>query len=223
MNDNDVKEKTEFLSAARAYLDKSLYREAHDLAESWLHRYPMDADASIVFCHALIKMGKLDRVEEVLEGVEDAILQLSRIYAVMGDICLEGGLTQEAIRFYRKFISVNPESVVAERISAKLRTLTSTPDEQTEVMETECDDSISHVASDFYTVTLAELYIRQGHLQMAAEVLIEILKKDSGNRFAEERFNEVKSMLNDKEHKEEVVKELTRWLRNIDRMSHYVS
>jgi tetratricopeptide (TPR) repeat protein len=220
MSDHDVKEKTEFLSMARGYLDQSLYKEAHDLAELWLHRHPVDADANIVFCHALLKMGKLERVEEVLEGVEDSILQLSRIYAVMGDICLEGGLTREAIRFYQKFISINPESIVAEKISAKLQGLL---DERSEEAEAEHADSISHVASDFYTLTLAELYIRQGHLQMAVEVLTEILKKDADNQSAAERFNEVKKMLNDKSQREVVVKELTKWLRNIDRISHYVS
>jgi len=223
MHDNSVKEKAEFLSMAQAYLDQSLFKEAQDLAESWLHQYPMDADANVVFCHALMRMGKLDRVEEVLGGVEDTILQLSRIYAFMGDICLEGGLIREAIRFYQKFVSVNPESVVAEKISAKLRMLTSTPDEPAQGMEDDHEDSIGHVASDFYTMTLAELYIRQGHLQMAADVLDEILKKEPENHAAGERFSDVKIMLQGRKHNQEVVKELTRWLRNIDRIGPYAA
>jgi len=223
MHDNDVKEKAEFLSMAQTYLDQNLFKEAHDLAFLWLHQYPMDADANVVFCHALMRMGKLDKVEEVLEGVEDTILQLSRIYAFMGDICLDGGLTREAIRFYRKFVSVNPESIIAEKISAKLRILTSTSDEAAQGMEEEHDDNISHVASDFYTMTLAELYIRQGHLQMAADVLEEILKKEPENHAAVEKFSDVKIMLTKRKHNEEVVKELTRWLRNINRVGRDVA
>jgi len=223
MHDNDLKEKAAFLSTAQAYLDQSLYKEALDYAESWLKRYPMDTDANIVYCHALMKTGKLDRVEEVLEGVENTILQLSRIYAFMGDICLEGGLTREAIRFYRKFISINPETTDAEKLSHKLRTLASTPDEPVDGMEAEQDDHISQVAPDFYTVTLAELYIRQGYLQMAADVLNEILKNEPENHAAVEKLGGVNMLLRDKKHKEEVVQELTRWLKNIDRMRHYAS
>jgi tetratricopeptide (TPR) repeat protein len=223
MHDNDLKEKAAFLSTAQAYLDQSLYKQALDYAESWLKRYPMDTDANIVYCHALMKTGKLDRVEEFLEGVENTILQLSRIYTFMGDICLESGLTREAIRFYRKFISINPETTDAEKLSDKLRTLASTPDEPADGMEAGQDDHISQVAPDFYTVTLAELYIRQGYLQMAADVLNEILKNEPENHAAAEKLGDVNMILRDKKHKEEVVQELTRWLKNIDRMRHYAS
>jgi tetratricopeptide (TPR) repeat protein len=223
MHDNDVKEKAEFLSKSRAYLDQSLYKEALDIAELWLKQHPMDADANIVCCHAFMRMGKIERVEEVLGNVEDTILQLSRIYSFMGDICLESGLTQEAMRFYRKFNAINPESIHAKKISDKLRSLTSTTDKPSNGMAEELYDHIGDVAPDFYTVTLAELYIRQGYIQMAADVLNEILKMDSENHRAAERLNDVKAMLKSMRHKEGVVQELTRWLQNMDRMRCYVS
>lgn len=223
MHDKDVKEKAEFLSMGQACLDQSLYKEALDLAESWLKQYPIDADANIIYCHALVKMGRLERLEEVLGGVEEAILQLSRVYSLMGDLCLEGGLTREAIRCYGKFISINPESHDAEKVSLKLRKLTLTSDESSDEKEPEHLDHISDVAPDFHTVTLAELYIRQGHLRMAADVLNEILKIDSNDLTAARRFTEVKGMMKDEERKEEVVRELTRWLKNIDRTGCHVS
>jgi tetratricopeptide (TPR) repeat protein len=223
MHDNDLKEKAAFLSTAQAFLDQALYKEASDHAELWLREHPMDADANIVYCHALMKTGKLNRVEEVLEGVEDTILHLSRVYAFMGDICLESGLTREAIRFYRKFISINPDTADAGKLSDKLRMFTSTPDESAEEMESDQDERIDQVAPDFYTVTLAELYIRQGYLQMAADVLGEILRNDSENHAAADKFNEVKVMLKDKKHKEDVVGELTQWLNNMDRIRSHAS
>ncbi len=223
MHDNDLQGKAASLSTAQAYLDQGLYKEVIDLAESWLKRHPMDTDANIVYCHALMKTGKLDRVEEVLQGVENTILRLSQIYAFMGDICLEGGLTGEAIRFYQKFISINPETTDAKSLSEKLRALAPMSDEPTDGMEAEQEDHIGHVASDFYTVTLAELYIRQGYLQMAADVLTEILKNEPGNPAAMERLKDVNMILRDKKRKEEMVRELTRWLNNIDRIRHYVS
>jgi hypothetical protein len=58
---------------------------------------------------------------------------------------------------------------------------------------------------------------------MAADVLNEILKNEPENHAAAEKLGDVNMMLRDKKHKEEVVQELTRWLKNIDRMRHYAS
>jgi len=200
--------------------------EALDLAEAWLKLHPMDADANIVSCHALTKMGKLEQVEELLGRVDDQILRLSKIFMVMGDICLEGGLTTEAIRFHRKFIAMNPESKDAQKISRKIPALTSDPHEPSYEMEEENEEhyeEVSRIAPDFYTVTLADLYIKQGYLQMAADVLSEILNIDSDNHVAARKLDDVNTMLRNKKHNEEVVQELTHWLKNIDRMRCYAS
>jgi tetratricopeptide (TPR) repeat protein len=223
MHDNDLKEKAEFLSSAQAYLDQSLYMEALDLAEAWLKLHSMDADANIVSCHALTKMGKLEQVDELLGRVDDQILRLSKIFMVMGDICLEGGLTTEAVRFYRKFIAMNPESKDAKKLSGKIPALTSDPLEPSHEMEEEHYEEVSRIAPDFYTVTLADLYIKQGYLQMAADVLGEILNIDSDNHVASRKLGDVNTMLRNKKHNEEVVQELTHWLKNIDRIRSYAS
>jgi tetratricopeptide (TPR) repeat protein len=223
MHENDLKGKAAFLSMAQAHLDQSRFTEALDLAESWLKEHSMDADAIIVSCHALMRLGKLNRVEKVLARVDDAILQLSRIYSFMGDMCRESGLSREAIRFYRKFISINPGSTDTGEIMEKLRSLMAASEESPQEMEEEHYDTISNVASDFYTVTLADLYIRQGYLQMAVDVLNEILKADGGNHQAAEKLSQVNAMLRDKRQKEELVRELTRWLNNMDRIRCHAS
>ena len=220
MSDHDLKEKGEFLSKTQGYLNESLYQEALDLAESWLKQHPMNADAYIVCCHAFMRMGKLDRVEDVLARVDDAILQLSKVFSFMGDLCLEGRLTGEAIRFYRKFLSVNPESTAAKTISEKLQRLTSSEETLSREDNGEDDDHTGQVAPDFYTVTLADLYIRQGYFQMAKDVLNEILKMEPHHPLAAKRIHEVEGMLETMRHKEEVVRELTRWLKNIDRIRY---
>ena len=230
MHDSVMIQKAEFLSSAQAYLDQSLYMEALDLAEAWLKLHPMDADANIVSCHALMKMGKLEQVEELLGRVEDQVFRLSKIFMVIGDICLEGGLTTETIRFYRKFIAMNPESKDAQKLSRKILALTSDPHEPFPGMEAEHDEheeehneDVSRIAPDFYTVTLADLYIKQGYLQMAADVLNEIMNMDSDNHVAARKLDDVNTLLRNKKHNEEVVQELTHWLKNIDRIRYYAS
>jgi tetratricopeptide (TPR) repeat protein len=204
MDETSIKEREELLSIAEAYLDKNLYKEASHVAESWLKRYPIDADANIIRCHALLKMGHLEEVSEVLHDLETKVLELSRIYHHIGDLCLNAGLTKEAIRFYRKFAAHIDESAAIGAADTHSHT--------------------EHVAPDFCTTTLAELYIRQGHLDMALNVLGEIIKREPENKMVADRLNDVMAMQHDgirektSFNNEVVIRELTRWLENIDRL-----
>jgi tetratricopeptide (TPR) repeat protein len=225
-------EREEFLSLAGTYIEQSLYQEALRIAESWLKRYPLDADAHIILCHALLKTGNLDRVHEILDNVEKAVLQLSLIYNRVGDLCLSGGLIQEAIKFYGKFIALNPSSPLARNLSEKINTLVPNADGKSTGNDEVVYNNSDNAASDFYTTTVAELYITQGHADMAAAVLSEIIKRDPQNEPVANRLKDVRAMLGGgvrKEksspvsHNEVVIQELTRWLNNIDRLKQYAS
>ena len=98
MDDTATKEREEFLSIAEAYIDKNLYKDAAHIAESWLKRYPIDADANIIRCHALLKMGNLEKVNEVLDDLEAKVLELSRIYHQVGDLCLDAGREKNIVQ-----------------------------------------------------------------------------------------------------------------------------
>ena len=232
INNSTFKEREEFLSLARTYIDQSLYKEALRIAESWLKRYPIDADAHIILCHALLKTGNIDKVHEILDNVEKAVLQLSRIYTRVGDLCLSGGLIQEAIKFYGKFIALNPNSPLAKNLSEKINALVSVADGTSTGNDEIVYSNIDNAALDFYTTTLAELYITQGHADMAADVLSGILKRDPQNELVANRLKDVRALLTGGgreekslpvSHNEEVIQELTRWLKNIDRLKHYAS
>jgi tetratricopeptide (TPR) repeat protein len=232
MDDTATKEREEFLSIAEAYIDKNLYKEAAHLAESWLKRYPIDADANIIRCHALLKMGNLEKVSEVLDDLEIKVLELSRIYHHVGDLCLNAGLTKEAIKFYRKFIFLNPTVASAKGIYDKVNNLAAQIDDSAAGGDADRHGQSDDVASDFCTTTLAELYIRQGHLDMAINVLGEILKREPENRLVADRLNDVMAMQHDSirekislhiEQDDAVIKELTRWLENVGRLRSHAS
>jgi len=231
MDKGALREREELLSIAEAYIEQNLYKQALHTAESWLMRYPIDADANIVRCHALLKMGELEKVHEILKDVENTVLQLARIYNRVGDLCMDGGLTQEAIKYYRKFITLNPESPNAKDISDKINSLVSDADGTYNGSHGATYSNVDYIASDFYTVTLSELYITQGHLDMAYDVLSEILKRDPGNQQVANRLQDVHAMIEDKKKEkhpqlrknDKVIQELTRWLKNIDRLRSYAS
>jgi tetratricopeptide (TPR) repeat protein len=177
-------------------------------------------------------MGNLEKVGDLLNDLEAKVLELSRIYHRVGDLCLDAGLTKEAMKFYRKFISLNPAVSSAKEVYKKVNALAATMGDASAEIDADAYNNADRVAPDFYTTTLAELYIRQGHLDMALDVLGEILKREPENRMAADRLNDVMAMKHDgirektsllMEQNEVVIRELTKWLENIYRSRSHAS
>jgi tetratricopeptide (TPR) repeat protein len=218
----------EFLSKAEAYLDQDLPDMATALAQERLDRFPGDVDARIIIGSSLVKMGKMEEAIEILRNVKDDILNWSRVFEYLGDIYLEKGLTEKAIKNYQNFILLNSGSPTTEDVSLKLDSLTGSSYRDSILDEESVEDSeggIEDVSPDFYTITLAELYKKQGHLEMSREVLEKILQADAGNIKAAEILEDVKTMLNGntpkmlaEEKRASVISELNKWLINLNKM-----
>lgn len=218
----------EFLSKAEAYLDQDLPDMATALAQERLDRFPGDVDARIIIGSSLVKIGKMEEAIEILRNVKDDILNWSRVFEYLGDIYLEKGLTEKAIKNYQNFILLNSGSPTTEDVSLKLDSLTGSSYRDSILDEESVEDSeggIEDVSPDFYTITLAELYKKQGHLEMSREVLEKILQADAGNIKAAEILEDVKTMLNGntpkmlaEEKRASVISELNKWLINLNKM-----
>jgi len=223
MNSDNRREKELFIAKAESCLDQGLLKESEDYALNCLEKFPDDAEARVILCQTWTRMGKLDKVKKLLEDVDEAIYGMSVIYAKMGDLCQRSGLNQEAIVFYRKFLDLNPRSPISQEVAEKLNCLAPAsamipPPEEEEAPQ----DSLSVMR----TVTMAELYMKQGHGDAAAEILEEIIKRDQTNQRALTLLREirgggappVKCAKSDA-----VIEELSRWLLNIDRIRSYAA
>jgi thioredoxin-like negative regulator of GroEL len=217
MGDNDLQERSAFLEEMEAFLKQGDDETALALAELRLKRMPGDMDARIAICRVRIRQGRLEEAKGMLQEMEGTLASLSQIYASMGDVCLKEGMQESAQTFYRKFISLNPDSPLAREISERLAAIEALQGPDAESQE----EDAAQVPSDFQTVTLAELYIRQGHLRPAAEVLEAIIRKDPGEEKAAAMLREVWEMIFRQESAQRyagVIAELSRWLDNIERL-----
>ncbi len=223
----NLEDRKEFLSRAEAYLEQGLFDRGAALAQERLARFPGDIDAKIIVGFSLVKMGKMEEAIEVLEGVESDILNLSRVFEYLGDIYREKDLAENAIMAYRRFISLNPDSPDSKDVSAKLDFLIDSFQQDTISDEEDGEDlgdGFEHVSAEFRTITLAKLYMKQGHLGMAREVLDEILKADTGNVKAAEMLINIDAMLDggkseafSEEKRDLVIGELNKWLENLNK------
>ena len=193
MNEHDLQERKAFLEATGAFLDKSDYLTVLSLAESRLKRTPGDLDARIVICRVWIEQERFEEAGEMLLEMEDILASLSQIYTRMGDIYLKKGMPESAQVFYRMYVSLNPDTPVAREISERIEDVSQ--QQATDDGAIAEKEEAARVPDDFQTVTLAELYARQGHLRMAEEILEAILNKGPYHPKAADMLREVRERI----------------------------
>jgi len=215
---------SDFQSQVENLLKQNLLPEALILAEKHRLCNPLDVEAHVLVGNILILMGELDQARDILTQIDQIISGISFVYARMADIFSEKGLKSDAAICYRKFTNLNPISQQAAEIAEKLSFF-----EKQESGVSGIDDSgMENIHKpQFFTITLAELYIKQGHLQMAKEVLAEIVKREPANIVAAAKLDSVKAVMSkDKagsaDH-DNLVDTLSGWLANIARLNAHAT
>jgi tetratricopeptide (TPR) repeat protein len=216
MGEGDLQERDAFLGEAEALLDKCDCEAALALAEARLERMSGDLDARSVICRVWIQQGRIDEARDMIGEMEAILASFSRVYACMGDAFLKKGMQESAQYYYRKYAGLKPDAPLSLETAERLKGISPLPEQES---ESDAEDA-GQVPSDFQTVTLAELYIRQGHLRPAAEVLEAIIRKEPQNEKAATLLREVWEMILREESRQRyagVIGELSRWLDNIGR------
>jgi uncharacterized protein HemY len=176
------------LKAAQACLDENRHEEAVSIAEIRLKQVPDDIDAKIILCQGLLRLGKLERLHQLLQEVDATICRLSKVYIRLGELCRISGLLAEADNFISKYEALSSVFAETELLeSAGFEAIISDAVSVEPVTETDATD----ISPEFYTVTLADLYLRQGHLEQARKVLETIVENAPGNMEASRRLLEL--------------------------------
>jgi len=208
-------------------LEQGAYESALDAARRWLDRNPGDIEAMIVKCQACMRLGKLEEATAVIDDVEKTVLGLSRILACMGDICFKGGLNQEAVKFYNRFIALNPDSDLSRDVLGKLRIL---ENDHPELIQGADAQEISErpATAGFQTLTIVDLYLRQGHVNAAEALLEQMLAKEPDNSAVLEKLADVRALVSmpaakalNPRQREKVVEKLSKWLDLLQRKRLY--
>jgi tetratricopeptide (TPR) repeat protein len=222
MISSDLKERMDFLSTAMDYLRRELYDNAINLAQQRLDHHPGDMDAWFVIASCWVNMEKITGASEILHQLEQIINGWSQLYQSLGDSFRKKGMHQEAAGLYRKALTMNPDAQKSEEMKATIALLEegSRPDEF--IADDQASD-IEQISSDFHTITLAELYIKQGHLTMARGVLKKIIIRDPQNTKVLKRLEYVETLMDkgNVSKQEEIVEELEQWLDNLRQRKPY--
>ncbi len=226
-NDTLDKDSSVFLCEAEKLFEQNKLQEAFNLAGERLRFFSADADAHVVAGNALLGMGRVDEARDVLQEVGEIISELAFVYERMGDIYRKKGFHQDAAACYEKFISLHPSAEDAKKVIEKMILLEQEDQPMPEVSMIN-DENIPD--PELFTVTLAELYIKQGHLQVAAEILQKIIWREPQNSQAVAMLDSLKAELSSQASASEtfvkydnLIKTLSSWLKNIDRLKMHVA
>ncbi|MBN2397647.1 MAG: tetratricopeptide repeat protein [Deltaproteobacteria bacterium] len=230
MNPKDFEEREAFFSQAEAMLGEKRYQAVLDLAARRSPGFPVDAESDLMLCRAWIGLDDPEKAEAILDGLDRWVDLLSDGFFKTAKAFHQAGFTGEALRCYRRALALNPESPLAAVISDEIDDL-ALREHQGPVVPEALDTAapLSQIGPDFYTMTLAELYIRQGHLEMASDVLEQMVRKDPADGKAAARLSEVRIMIGERQgdgfpqRRAAVIEELERWLRNLDRIKGYAA
>jgi tetratricopeptide (TPR) repeat protein len=223
MKNNTIEgERADFIDESEELLRQNNLLKALNLATERLKSFPVDADAHIVMCNALIGMGRLDDVQEVLRNLGEIVSGIILVYERVGDTYREKGFHQDAAACYEKVISLHPGAQKAREVIGKMFLL---EQEDNPVPQVDVIHNENIPEPEFFTITLAQLYIEQGHLLDAEIILEEVIKKEPQNAQALAMLEKLKTSLDSRSSAngnfpelENLIKTLSSWLENIERL-----
>jgi tetratricopeptide (TPR) repeat protein len=187
---SEVVDRKEFIARTEACLEQDPAR-AVDLALERLRIYPDDMDAKIILGIAWYRKGEMEPALEVLRGIAEDVIRWSPVFNILSELSRDRGLDDVADQASRIYMSLNPESPEAianleDRLRRESRSYPEAGNEKP-------DEEIGLPrAADFKTLTLADLYARQGYRELAEALLKEILATDPENRDALERLQKLR-------------------------------
>lgn len=225
MENNQLEENDlNFVNRMETFVHQKAFTEILRNAEERLLRLPADVAARFFINLALIEMDRIEESRKILHELEKDIIRLSLGYLRAADAYREKGLSQDAVMCYQKFLSLNPHSEKSREVAEKIALLQIDENLADEISETE---STNNPAPEFYTLTLADLYIQQGHPKMAADILVKIIEREPSNIQARVKLDTLKAAVALKSSSDSsdtaastdyLIYTLSCWLDNISRL-----
>jgi len=218
MSDDYLEESAAFRATGESLLRDGAYAAVAELARRRRRRSPGDVTATVLLCRALLGAGDFAALGEELSALEAALAELTDVYAALGERYRRQGNLAQAHVCERKAAAFAPALLAAAALEEKAD-FPRHPAGQG--MEAHRD--IRALLEDCQCLTLIELYLRQGQLDMAAQLLAEIVQRDGLNTPAAELLRLLQTKrgrTHGSAKTAAVLSELNRWLRNIARMRY---
>jgi tetratricopeptide (TPR) repeat protein len=181
---------------------------------------PGDWNARLSLGRLYFQKGMLKDAKRELEKVANFISNNIIIYKMLGDIHEKEGNREDAARFYRIFSAYGSEDSEVNGILNSLEKPFSKEIEETS------DNKVK-----ISTNTIAEIYIKQGHLKRALEIYRDILAVDPENTAIQNKIQDLMERIKGSDSTEvdlplyssktgRIINTLNKWLSNLQKMTN---
>lgn len=199
---NELKKKLEedsdsfvFAALADAYRKQGRLKEAYDVCKKGLEKNPSYTSGRVVLGRVYHEQGKAEDAAAEFKKVLDFDPENLMAHSMMGSILMEKNDYQAAIEEYQKILSLNPDDEEIQKFlrQAIEKAAGETKRPKTAKKESPPTEKKSGRKESTATLTLAELYFKQGHFDKAIEVYQELLANDPQNLMLRQKLSEVVS------------------------------
>jgi tetratricopeptide (TPR) repeat protein len=161
-----------------------MYEEAIETCTKGLRLRPHDLRARVILGLSYLRTGALDRAETELLKAKEMLEINTVIYRNLAELYDRKGDSEQAFHYQKLFEAIHPSAV------AEVETEVDEAGSESVAKETPPED-----AKMMDTVTLAELYEQQGHVDKAIEVYRKILETSPETEEVEARLAELEKRI----------------------------
>jgi len=220
----------EFMEAAEKYLEQGQYDEAIARSREYLDQHP-DALAPRLFlgrCFVEKEMNSEAKAE--LEKVVERIEECLSVYRLLSQVYLKEKNVDKALEALRKALFFSSaEEPSSKRITPlEMGILKKSPHPPFVTPPIQVEEATAQEASaaptrpktPIQTDTLAEIYVKQGHLHKGLSIYREILARDPENPAWQEKVETLQRKLEGegkKQGREKTLSRLQSWLRMVEK------
>ncbi len=182
-----------FAPLADALRKSGALPEALDLCVKGLERHGHYNIARVVLGRVYQDMGKASEAEAEFKKVLDADPENFQALVHVGEICLSRKQHQAAIEEFQKALALNPDDEPTQELLKKA--IETAAQEQSKPVaspaapEKPAGVPTTPVKDSAATLTIAELYLKQGHHEKAIEVFQELLAEDPQNLMLRQKLS----------------------------------
>lgn len=189
-----------FVYLAEALWEREMYEEAIETCINGLRLRPHDLRARVILGLSYLRTGALDSAETELLKAKEMLEINAVIYRDLAELYDQKGDSEQAFHYQKLFEAIHP-SAVAEV--------------ETEVDEAGSEsvarEALPEDAEMMDTVTLAELYEQQGHVDKAIEVYRKILETSPETEEIEARLAELEKRIGEPQEGRTLLSVLEAW------------
>ncbi|UCF03672.1 MAG: tetratricopeptide repeat protein [Deltaproteobacteria bacterium] len=189
-----------FVYLAEALWEREMYEEAIETCINGLRLRPHDLRARVILGLSYLRTGALDSAETELLKAKEMLEINTVIYRNLAELYDKKGDSEQAFHYQKLFEAIHPSSV------AEVETEADEPGSASVAKEALPED-----AEMMDTVTLAELYEQQGHVDKAIEVYRKILETSPETEEVEARLAELEKRIGEPQEGRTLLSVLEAW------------